>query len=200
MATLEDFGLLEQEHSSSGRIPTDAGYRVYVNAIQGGEIKKQAPQRSAEAIDARIDANLATADRAIRGAVDSLVEATGNLGIATIGDQLYLNGLNRLFGQFGQIESAREVAELLDNLEPWLKEATPNDPLNVYIGSENPVGSHAGVSLIISRFRSPFSDHSYIGLIGSTRQNYARSMWLVQNVGELLERKFDLVTPKGFLS
>jgi heat-inducible transcriptional repressor len=189
MATLEEIGLLKQEHSSSGRIPTDAGYRIYVNAISSGEVKKQAPKRSAEAIDARIDANLTTADRAIRGAVDSLVEATGNLGVATIGNQLYLSGLNRLFGQFLQIENAREVAKLLDDLEPWLKEATPNEPLNVYIGSENPIGSRAGATLIISKFRSPFSDNSYIGLIGSTRQNYARSMWLVQNVGQVLEEK-----------
>jgi len=33
MACLEDHGLLEQPHVSSGRIPTDLGFRYYVDAI-----------------------------------------------------------------------------------------------------------------------------------------------------------------------
>ena len=33
MATLEDYGLLEKTHTSSGRIPSDKGYRYYVDNI-----------------------------------------------------------------------------------------------------------------------------------------------------------------------
>ena len=33
MADLEDKGLLEQPHASSGRVPTESGYRVYVNDL-----------------------------------------------------------------------------------------------------------------------------------------------------------------------
>jgi heat-inducible transcriptional repressor len=75
----------------------------------------------------------------------------------------------------------------LDNLEPWLREAAPNEPLNVYIGSENPIGKTSGASLIISRFRSPYSDRSYIGVLGSTRQSYAKVMRLVRHAGAMLE-------------
>src|SRR3984893_10190804 len=35
MCELEDFGLLEQPHTSAGRIPTDKGYRYYVDNILG---------------------------------------------------------------------------------------------------------------------------------------------------------------------
>jgi heat-inducible transcriptional repressor len=34
MASLEDLGLLEQPHPSSGRIPTDSGFRYYVNTLR----------------------------------------------------------------------------------------------------------------------------------------------------------------------
>jgi len=129
------------------------------------------------------------ADRAIRSAVDSLVELTHNLGLATIGDQLYLSGMGNLFAhpEFAGGDHVRAVAQLLDNLEPWLREAAPNEPLNVYIGSENPIGKTSGASLIISRFRSPYSDHSYIGVLGPTRQSYARVMRLVRHAGAMLE-------------
>ena len=33
MATLEDYGLLEKTHTSSGRVPSDKGYRYYVDNI-----------------------------------------------------------------------------------------------------------------------------------------------------------------------
>ena len=35
MGELEDFGLLEQPHTSAGRIPTDKGYRYYVDNLLG---------------------------------------------------------------------------------------------------------------------------------------------------------------------
>lgn len=33
MAELEDYGLLQQPHTSAGRVPSDAGYRVYVDEL-----------------------------------------------------------------------------------------------------------------------------------------------------------------------
>ena len=81
----------------------------------------------------------------------------------------------------------QSVAKLLDNLEPWLREAAPGEPLNIFIGHENPIGKNSEVSLIVSKFRSPFSDKSYIGVLGPTRQNYSRVMSLVRHTGNMLE-------------
>jgi transcriptional regulator of heat shock response len=108
---------------------------------------------------------------------------------ATIGRELYMNGIGTLFSQPEFIEGrhVQAIARLLDNIEPWLREAAPNQPLNVFIGSENPIGKSSGATLIISKFRSPYSDKSYIGVIGPTRQNYTRTMQLVRKTGSLLE-------------
>ena len=192
MARLEDMGFIEQPHTSAGRVPTDAGYRFYVNSLNeahANEVTPLLPDRSARAISARVTTHGDRADRAIRSAVDSLVELTQNMGIATIGDELYMSGIGNLFSQpeFLQGNHAQAVARLLDNLEPWLREAAPNEPLNVFIGSENPIGKASGATLIISRFRSPYSDHSYIGVIGPTRQSYAKVMRLVRHAGAMLE-------------
>src|SRR5262245_24041835 len=35
MSDLEDLGFLEQPHTSAGRMPTDKGYRFFVNNLQG---------------------------------------------------------------------------------------------------------------------------------------------------------------------
>jgi len=187
MAELEHLGYIRQPHTSAGRIPTDSGYRFYVNSLADGTVS-QPEKRAERALSARVQHG-GLPERTIRNAVDTLVELTHNLGLATIGNQLYMSGLGNLFGQpeFVSGQQVQQVARLLDNLEPWLREAAPNEPLSVFIGSENPIGRSAGVTLIISRFRSPFSDHSYIGILGPTRQSYRDTMALVAHTGKTLE-------------
>ena len=162
MVRLEEMGLIAQPHTSAGRIPTDAGYRYYVNMLNETPNANILPgfDRSAKAIEARVNTHCDHADRAIRSAVDSLVDLTQNLGIATIGDELYMSGMGNLFSQpeFASAIHAQSVARLLDNLEPWLREAAPNEPLNVYIG-----------------------------VLGSTRQSYDKVMRLVRHAGAMLE-------------
>jgi len=188
MAELERQGYIAQPHTSAGRVPTDKGYRFYVNNLNESQPASIEERRGERAIATRILAG-GLPERTIRNAVDTLVELTHNLGMATIGDQLYMSGLSNLFGQpeFMHPGQVQEVARLLDNLEPWLKEAAPNEPLSVYIGRENPIGRGAGCSLIISRFRSPYSDRSYIGVLGPTRQSYRDVMSLVSSAGRSLE-------------
>ncbi len=188
MAELEREGFIMQTHTSSGRVPTDKGYRFYVNTLNELSDKKLPEGRAEKALAARVQ-QAGAPERMIRNAVDTLVELTHNLGLATIGNQLYMSGLSNLFAQpeFISGVQAQQVARLLDNLEPWLREAAPNKPLSVYIGQENPVGRSAGASLVISRFRSPFSDRSYIGTLGPTRQSYRDVMTLVERAGHELE-------------
>lgn len=189
MVELERAGYIKQPHTSAGRIPTDKGYRFYVNNIrEDQQLPTQQAVRNSKAIATRVSGS-GEPVLAIKSAVDSLVQLTHNLGIATIGNQLYVAGYSNLFGQpeFLDPIQSREVARLLDNLEPWLREVSPNEALNVYIGTENPIGRSADVSLIISKYRSPYSDHSYIGVLGPTRQSYRSVMGLVEQTGRTLE-------------
>ena len=199
MGKLEAMGYIMQPYTSAGRIPTDAGYRLYVNSLQEKfEHEDEQPRsekrltegenRQTRALATRIQAQT-RADYAIRAAVDSLVDLTGNLGIATVGDQLYIAGFSGLFSQpeFAQSSRVQAVGKLLDQLKPWLNEVSPNEAIHVYIGTENPVGKSSDVSLIISRFCSPYSDRSYIGVLGPTRQSYKRVMSLVRHAGLMLE-------------
>jgi heat-inducible transcriptional repressor len=183
MAELERLGYIAQPHTSAGRVPTDRGYRMYVNNVK----VLHADGRMSQALARRV-ASAGEADRAIKQAAESLSEITGNLGLATLSEGLFYSGLRNLFGQ-PEFSGSRgyEVASLLDSLDEWLAEAAPTQPVSVYIGQENPIGRSSGATLIIARFGSPFSDSSYIGVLGSTRQNYGRVMGLVDYAGRYLE-------------
>lgn len=184
MAELEAGGYIKQPHISAGRIPTDKGYRAYVNAID----EARADGRVSQVIAKRVN-SAGEIDRALKQAAESLSEVTQNVGIATTSDGLFFTGLATLFGQpefFGG-HQAYEVARLLDHLDEWLSEAAPTDRVSVFIGRENPIGKSSGASLILARFSSPYSDNSYVGVLGSTRQNYNRVIGLVGYTGRLLE-------------
>ena len=187
MSILEKLGYIRQPHVSAGRIPTDKGYRWYVNRLHENE-KRTDFLDQCKALGIKIK-GAGEPDQALRSAIDSLVELTFNAGIGTLGPHLYTGGLSYLFGQpeFDSKSTTQAVAYLLDNLENWLREVSPTKSVSVFIGHENPIGKASGCSLIISRFSSPYSNNSYIGVLGSTRQNYKQAMILVEHAGRILE-------------
>src|SRR5450756_1860632 len=65
MVRLEEMGLIMQPHTSAGRIPTDAGYRFYVNMLNETPNTNILPgfDRSARAIEARVNTQSNHADR-----------------------------------------------------------------------------------------------------------------------------------------
>ena len=47
MAELERLGFIEQPHTSAGRVPTDKGYRFYVNHVADSEVLSAPATRAA---------------------------------------------------------------------------------------------------------------------------------------------------------
>jgi heat-inducible transcriptional repressor len=72
MGELEEAGLVEQPHTSAGRVPTDKGYRFYVDHMQG-----RAPLSKADL--AAINSLLGVSESEAVGAPDRLMEKTSHL-------------------------------------------------------------------------------------------------------------------------
>lgn len=188
MANLEKMGLITHTHTSAGRIPTDRGYRVYVNSAKSLSAEDRIKNAVAKKIVSAGDGT-----KAIKAATEVLSDLTRNLSWATLADNFYLSGMAALFSQpeFASANSAFEVARLLDSLDQWLEEASLGEKVNIYIGHENPIGRASNCTLIISRFSSPYSTDSYIGILGPTRQSYRQVIDLVDYTGRLLEEELN---------
>jgi heat-inducible transcriptional repressor len=81
LAALEDAGLLAHPHTSAGRVPTDAGYRIYIN-----EMLRPRPVRAGERahIKAHIAAPPSSVEDALQDATQVLVEMTGYPALASL--------------------------------------------------------------------------------------------------------------------
>lgn len=186
MATLEEMGLVTHPHTSAGRMPTDSGYRYYVESLMRPSRKLDSTSRIRHVISKRIK-NAGSPQTSIKVAVDSLAEVTHNIAFATMGVAVYTKGFSQLFARPEFDENAADIAGLLDHLEMWLEETALEGDVGVYIGEENAVGKASGCSVIVASYDSPFSDQSYIGVIGPTRQSYGQVVRIVESTANNLQ-------------
>jgi len=188
MAELERLGFLTHPHTSAGRIPTQLGYRYFVNLIKKEEVllarEELAAQKRLSAMEDRFERQLETASQV-------LSELTRNMGFAGLSGEVFSHGLGNLFSNPEFLEPARiiKAAELIDNLNLLLSELPPGAGTKIYIGSEAPIGKSAGVSIILSEFESPFGSQGYLGVVGPMRMSYDRCLSVVRGVKEILEEK-----------
>lgn len=73
MAMLEQLGYLEQPHTSAGRIPTFAGYRLYIDELMNA---KTLSDEDKKMLDECLDVEVPTADALIESASKALAELT----------------------------------------------------------------------------------------------------------------------------
>ena len=77
LAKLEDTGLLEHPHTSAGRVPTDRGYRVYVDELMAAGTLP-VPRRPVELTTMRREV-----DEAMRATSEQLSQVTNLLALVT---------------------------------------------------------------------------------------------------------------------
>ena len=190
MNTLEKQGYLSQPHASAGRVPTDKGYRWYVNRITVDHQPSDSHQSKVFDESVRGAGGL---KQTVRTAISNLSEITDKASFVTFRNEIYTDGLKKLFNQpeFDNQAAILAVADLLDNLDIWIQEVYLRQPIEVVIGQENPIGKTSGCSLVVSRFNSPLSLNSYIGIIGPTRQDYPQTMSLVLQASQILDEIFN---------
>jgi heat-inducible transcriptional repressor len=109
MSELMELGLLEQPHTSAGRIPTDTAFRLWVEHLQ------REPQ-SERRVPARLARELAGAGGAatspLQLAADLLTEATGQLGFSLALDR---DELRLVQVHFVRVSSERVTALLVSD-------------------------------------------------------------------------------------
>ncbi len=80
MVVLEQCGLLEQPHTSAGRIPTFAGYRLYIERLMSPQ---ELTAREKQQIDELFDAQGMSDSMIVEGAATALAQLTGYATVAS---------------------------------------------------------------------------------------------------------------------
>lgn len=92
LAVLEAEGLLTHPHTSAGRVPTDAGYRFYVDALIAGEEYADASASPEEGTPFQAPEGYGNVDELLQGVSDGMSEVTRLLAVvagpSALGDSI----------------------------------------------------------------------------------------------------------------
>jgi len=192
MALLEEQGLITQPHTSAGRIPTNSGYRVFVDKI--AEVK---PLSTAErrAIETFMGSSENLDDLLVRTA-KMLAQLTNQVAVIQYPDEdkVILAGTANLARNNSQ-EPAASIYPVLEALEEQvvllrlLADATSE--VQVRIGDEQGEKNLESTSLVTTQYALPNSSSSHggaLGVLGPTRMNYASTMATVNAVARYIGR------------
>ena len=188
MAALEDAGLITQPHTSAGRIPTNSGYRLFVDRIAEVKPLSAAERRAIESF--------------MSGATDveDVITRTGKL-LAQITKQVAVvqsPAQDRvvLAGTANLAKSNHEEASALHPILEALEEqvvllrllSDAQSSVQVRIGDEVKEKGLNTTSLVSIGYGSNENPLGAIGILGPTRMDYAGSMAAVNAVAIYIGR------------
>ncbi len=189
MAVLEETGLLRQPHTSAGRIPTEEGYRYYLDRFVR---KKEAPRVRVRLTIKQIAPQTDQFKDFLRAMTKSMVKLSGDAAFVTQEDGWhYYTGVSTLFSkpEFGDVESMRALSATIDQFDEAIKtfRSRMDNQIHVWIGSENPFGD--AMATVMMRYTSPKNVPGVIGFLGPQRMNYAKNIKLLSDAREMLESR-----------
>ena len=190
MQELDEDGLLEQLHTSGGRVPTDRAYRYFVDALMRREDQSpNARERNMFAELRRASRHLETANEDLGRAISEATHAFAILAEFGRDKRLGFHGAQHLLGHGDELsdEAVRSFADMIDNLDEMAsayREAV-GEGERVFIGRENPYVPARHFSVAGSRYKCGDSD-SVILIIGPKRMDYERGCSILHY---LLEEK-----------
>ncbi|HOW59148.1 MAG TPA: hypothetical protein PLO78_05415 [Candidatus Omnitrophota bacterium] len=208
MGILEEIGYLTHPHISSGRIPTDHGYRYYLDHTCFDESLKSDPlARVAQALVPAHDEEQAEdfIDR-VSLVLSSLSQEIG-LTLMPFEDskilakierlKLSLQGLTHLlekpeFQDVHKIKSLLRAFEEKVTLAKWLLEHANEEQVSVSVGSEHENEALEDCAIVMVRYSAGRHRKGAIAILGPKRMPYRQVIPLVSSmavlVGNILER------------
>lgn len=192
MMSLEKSGHIYQPHTSAGRVPTDKGYRLFVDEM--ADFKK-ARQEATQALKSIRDEYKAVKVREqLHEAVSVLARATNSVSFATTPDNphTFFLGMSNVLKQpefSHDMIRASEVIEVLergDNFVTTLSNLKINDSVRAFIGEENILPQIQSCSIIVTKYEKD-GFKGYLGILGPKRMNYAFNIVMLEEIKKLLK-------------
>jgi len=184
MQKLTDKGFLLQPHTSAGRIPTDKGYRLFVNNL----LEKKS--KNTDEIGDWLEKDIKDNFKFIQSFTRHIAEETRALTLSYLEkeDLFWTEGWEEVLKEpeFEERDFLLNFTNFLKTFENHIDELEDNSNINVYIGKENPLPKAKDFSVISSRYRLPNGEEGVISILGPKRMEYDKNISLITSLAEAL--------------
>lgn len=192
MASLERDGLIYQPHTSAGRVPTDLGYRLFVEELNENQdaVNKEA---KLAIVQAQKSLQVHKVKQKIYDLVQMLAHITGVASFATVPDnpRTFYIGLSNMIRQpefISDTNMASQVIEVFEKNDRFLsilQGLEIDDTVKFFIGRENLIPEIQSCTLIVTKINY-LGHKAMIGLLAPTRTNYAFNKAVLEQIKSLI--------------
>ncbi len=189
MAALEESGLLYQPHTSAGRMPTDAGYRYFVEEVMPDRelSKKEQQALQRELLQLKVQNT-----RLTRTTARLLSTLSGYVAVSVLPNKEEFSefGLRSLLEKVDRdnLDDICALAESLDYIDERcdeLMQLVADGETKILIGEDNPFAKTKNYSMIVSQFDQG-GEKGIVALIGPKNMKYERTKSLIEYVKKIL--------------
>lgn len=196
LAELEEEGYLLQPHTSAGRVPSDKGYRYYVDFLMG-EFSLSDGQK--EGILAEYKKSLSSFDDVLEKTSEILARLTHYTAIVSFSEwqgRLFYTGLSNIVNQpeFRDSLKLQALVHLLEEKRQLLHLLNQDldKPMKVMIGSE--IGDpqlQEACSLVVSTYGKGKRRKGKLAVLGPRRMSYDQTVSTLEFISQTLNELLD---------
>jgi transcriptional regulator of heat shock response len=187
MAELEALGYIMQPHKSAGRVPTDKGYRFFVNELMR---RFELSEKERKLLREEIHKLRVAHEQLGRSISNLLAQVSGQAAFALLPNQTSATGLSHIIGEpeFADAKIMKQVAQLLENIDGTATKLIKKNEVTAeaIIGGESPVPVPKNLSLVVSNVKLKDGKKGVIGIIGSKRMSYAKNLSIIEYIAKLM--------------
>jgi heat-inducible transcriptional repressor len=186
MVELEKQGLICQPHTSAGRIPTEVGWRYYLdNFLKEGQIST-ADQKTIKNFFGQLEkAEFECLIKKIARDIAEMVD--GAVVVALSPDNVYYTGISNIFKQpeFFEPDVVQNMSQIIDDLDSVMGQVFDeiSEP-TIMIGKDNPFGHDTGI--VLTKYNMA-DTKGVLGIIGPTRMDYQRNYDIINYLIDCFE-------------
>lgn len=189
---LDESGYLKHPYTSGGRVPTDKGYRYYVDfLIQQIELMDDEKLR----IVRDCKRKMRRLDDALENTSEVISEITHYAGIVSFlewQDKIFYKGISRILDQpeFKDADTIRLLVRLMEDKKRLLDIINRDfsGKVKVYIGSELGFPEMEGCSLVVSSFKLKNQPSGRLAVLGPMRMEYNHIIPAMEYISEVLSQ------------
>lgn len=189
MVQLEGEGMLFQPHTSAGRIPTDDGFRYFVEEIMP---ERELSKKEQQHLQKELLKLKAQNTRLMRTTAKLLSTVSGYAAVmvnSKTGEASEF-GMRNLLQHVDKdnVDDLCKIAEALDYIDErcdTLMEELPDGETQIFIGEANPISQTKNYSMVVSKYQSD-GEEGIVALIGPKNMKYDKNKSLIDYVKKFL--------------
>jgi heat-inducible transcriptional repressor len=187
-ALLEEIGLIESPHVSSGKIPTEKGYRFFVDQLLREDAEEE--KRIQALFKKHIaEYHLEKTRESLFDIIKLVSHLSGNVAFTSIeNDQTLYLGLSKVLMSpefLAQPERGAQIVEVFERREKFQDMLSSLDlkinEVKIFIGNENLFEEVQSCAMLVVRFENN-GVQGHLGILGPMRMNYGYNRALLRNV------------------